>query len=242
MTSSLPIFFSLCARFVFGFLLFSPVLSDAAAPDKKSTVSRLFSESSDKVKIRSGVFLVADRKIMDAHFSKTVILMLHHDAGGSSGLIINHPTEQVLPDLLPSVEWAVPVEPIFAGGPVLRDETLTLLFRTQQAPQDMEPVFEDVYVTRKARVFARVLQDETQSKGHRLYAGYAGWSPGQLEAEQRRGDWHVLLADVDVLFDKDVRQTWSEMFARTQRRFVKKRLHLINLRPLSTGTNISKKD
>ncbi len=209
----LPIFF----RFVLGLLLFFPVLLDAASPDK-TAVSQL---SRNEIEIQGGVFLVADRKIMDVHFGKTVVLILHHDAGGSSGLVINHPTEQVLKDLLPSVEWPVPVEPIFKGGPVLRDDILTLLFRSKNTPQDMEPVFEDVYVTRKARVFAGILQDKTQSKTHRLYAGYAGWSPGQLEAERRRGDWHVLLADADVIFDEDVRQTWSEMFARTQRRSVK---------------------
>ncbi len=209
----LPIFF----RFVLGLLLFFPILLDAAPPDE-TAVSQLFP---DEVEIEGGVFLVADPKLMDVHFGKTVVLILHHDAGGSSGLVINHPTEQVLKDLLPTVEWPVPVEAIFEGGPVLRNETLTLLFRPKNTPQNMEPVFEDVYVTRKARVFAGILQDKTQSKGHRLYAGYAGWSPGQLEAEHRRGDWHVLLADAEVLFEEEVRQIWSEMFARTQRRSVK---------------------
>ncbi|VAX26616.1 hypothetical protein MNBD_NITROSPIRAE01-943 [hydrothermal vent metagenome] len=237
MRTRVLVFFSLWSHFVLVFLLCFPVLLNAAELNETAGSSQL---SRDEIEIQSGVFLVADLKIMDAHFGKTVVLILHHDAGGSSGLVINRPTEQVLKDLLPTVEWPVPVEAIFEGGPVLRDETLALLFRSKNTPQNMEPVFKDVYVTRKARVFAGILQDETQSKGHRLYAGYAGWSPGQLEAERRRGDWHVLFADVDVLFDEDVSQTWSEMFARTQRRFVKKDPQGLHFKTLSK--NIPKKD
>lgn len=174
--------------------------------------------------IQSGVFLVADRKIMDPNFGRTVVLILHHDEGGSSGLVINRPTPQTLPDLLPHVTWVVPPEPIFDGGPVLREETLTLLFRTATPSQEMNAVFEDVYVTQKARIFASLLQDETQSEVYRLFSGYAGWAPGQLQGEMRRGDWHVLAGDVDVLFEENVAQVWSKMFARSQRRFVKRAL------------------
>lgn len=200
------------------FVFFPPFLLHAMQDIENGLMQKVSTDD----EIQGGVFLVADRKIMDPNFSKTVVLILHHDAGGSSGLVINRPTRQTLPELLPNVEWVVPSEPIFDGGPVLREETLTLLFRTKTPPQALSPVFEDVYVTQKARIFAELLQDDTQSEVYRLYAGYAGWAPGQLQAEMTRGDWRVLAGDADVLFEKSTEQIWMKMFARSQRRFVKR--------------------
>jgi putative transcriptional regulator len=50
----------------------------------------------------------------------------------------------------------------------------------------------------------------------RVYVGYAGWGPGQLEAETARGSWHVLEGDADVVFDDEPASTWQRQIARTE--------------------------
>jgi len=171
--------------------------------------------------IRGGIFLVADPKIKDPNFAKTVVLILHHDEGGSSGLVINRPTEQTLPELLPNIESVAAGERLFEGGPVLREETLTLLFRSEIPPKKaMVPVFETVYVTQEARIFASILREETQAEAYRLFMGYSGWGSEQLQNEITRGDWHLVAGDADALFEADMTRIWDRMFARSQRRFV----------------------
>lgn len=198
-------------------LCFMP-LSLHAAPEDSQAPER---SAAGLDTIRGGIFLVADPKIMDPNFSKTVVLILHHDEGGSSGLVINRPTEQTLPELLPNIENVAAGERLFDGGPVLRGETLTLLFRAKTPPKVLSPVFEAVYVTQEAQVFARILRKEMQAEAYRLFTGYAGWAPEQLKNELMRGDWHLVAGDAEVLFEADAARIWDTLFARSQRRFVK---------------------
>jgi putative transcriptional regulator len=55
----------------------------------------------------------------------------------------------------------------------------------------------------------------------RVYAGYAGWAPGQLDQEFSRGDWHVLRADQEMIFEKDAVQIWPELIRRSAGRWVR---------------------
>jgi putative transcriptional regulator len=50
-----------------------------------------------------------------------------------------------------------------------------------------------------------------EGKNFRVYAGYAGWMPGQLDLEVARGDWHILQADADTIFEKELSDIWPEL-------------------------------
>jgi len=163
-----------------------------------------------------GVFLVADPKLADPRFSKMVVLLLKHDTEGTMGLIINRPTRVPLSQILPQVD----LQPqssghLFDGGPVGR-KTLTLLYRTQTPPSGASPIFSDVYASQAARVLAKQLRISGGKKGFRLYAGYAGWGTGQLRREMKRGDWHIVRADVRSLYERPAKRIWQEMFNRSQ--------------------------
>lgn len=163
-----------------------------------------------------GVFLVADPKIGDPNFKKTVILLLQHSVKGTIGLIINRPTNVPLSQILPQVDvQAQPSGSLYDGGPVDR-KTLTLLYRTQSPPNGAKPLFADVYASQAARVLAEQLRSTEENKGFRLYAGYAGWGGGQLRREMKRGDWHIVKADVPSLYERPAERVWQGMFNQSQ--------------------------
>jgi len=179
-----------------------------------------FSQPSAAVGLAAGVFLVADPELEDPSFIRTVVLLLQHDQEGAMGLVINRRTTIPLSQLLPKAEGVLDSrEHLFRGGPVSR-ETLTFLFRSNTPPKPMRPVFQDVFASREARVLADQLKKPPTSGRYHLYAGYAGWEPGQLEEEIARGDWRLAAADTEVLFEMSSPRIWEEMFTRTEQRFV----------------------
>lgn len=177
--------------------------------------------------LAKGVFIVADPRIVDPNFNQTVVLMLEHGTEGSTGLIINRPTETPLSTLLPEVESKQAfTDLLYTGGPVLKG-TLTVLFRSKSPQDRLGPIFGNVYASQEARVLADRLKASGSNNDFRLYSGYAGWSPGQLRSEMARGDWRVAEADAEIIFEKPSDLIWSEMFNRSQELMVNKTLPLL---------------
>ncbi len=163
-----------------------------------------------------GLFLVADPKISDPSFKKTVVLLLQHGKKGTMGLIINRSTALPLSQLLPKMDAvSQPVGILYDGGPVDR-ETLTLLYRSDLAASEARPIFDDVYASQEARILAEQLRLSEGRQDFRLYAGYAGWGPEQLQREMKRGDWHLVKADAASLYERPLKRIWQEMFNRSQ--------------------------
>jgi putative transcriptional regulator len=163
-----------------------------------------------------GMFLVADPKVLDPAFEKTVLLLLQNGTNGSIGLVINRSTNVPLSKLLPRVDMNRPfVDHLYDGGPVGR-KTLTLLYRTEETPKGVVPLFSNVYSSQEARVLAEQLRISEQKYNFRLYAGYASWGVGQLRREIERGDWYLVKADTTTLYKRPVKQIWQEMYHRSQ--------------------------
>src|SRR5207247_1386902 len=102
-------------------------------------------------------------------------------------------------------------ESVFFGGPVLR-ETIFALFQSRERPESPAfRVLRDVYLTMQPETVERLLARRGQR--FRLYAGFSGWAPLQLQAELARDGWYVLPASVDLLFRKDTAGLWSELLA-----------------------------
>ncbi len=208
-----------CLFFVgFSFVFFLPLLLSQA---ENLPFTRPTAQTQGLDTVTRGTFLLADPRIVDPNFSKTVVLILHHDEGGTMGLIINRSTHQPLSDLLPEEKQISPAAWVFFGGPV-SDETLTVLFRAERPPKPGVPVFENIYASQDAEVLASLLAVETPQVLFRLYAGYAGWGPGQLQSEIARGDWRLAPADADLIFKETSDRVWPEMFDRSQKRVVKR--------------------
>ncbi len=165
--------------------------------------------------LSKGKFLVASRKLGDPRFQETVVLLISHRHLGAVGLIINRPTRLSLAEAFPDVPALTKrTDALYFGGPVEGRQAL-LLIRSPGNPGESERVFDGVYVSSSMAVLSRMIDRRRTGRHFRVYAGYAGWSPGQLEREVRRGDWHVVRADAKTIFEKKAGNIWPEMILRS---------------------------
>jgi len=156
-------------------------------------------------------FLIAARGLPDPNFSHTVVLLLRYDEGGAMGVIVNRPTRVTVREVLPDVEVLGDYEgPVFFGGPVLIERMLFLL-RGDEPPADAALVAGDVYVSASRTALESLRQMAADSSQLRIFAGHAGWSPGQLDQEIADGGWHLVPARMDEVFAVDPRGVWERM-------------------------------
>ena len=162
----------------------------------------------------AGKFLVATERITDPRFRATVVLLIHYDGDGAVGLIVNRPTMVKLSSLLPGIkELRKRSDTAFIGGPVGMKQ-LFMLVRSSASPIESLPVLQGVYVSTSAKLLERVVREGGKEK-FRLYAGYSGWTTGQLEQELSRGDWRILPADAETIFDRDPALIWPDLIRRS---------------------------
>jgi putative transcriptional regulator len=160
--------------------------------------------------LAKGQFLVASRSLSDANLPKRHPPRHYHERG-AMGLIINQPTEVRLATVLPNMAGLQQrPDMVYIGGPVDRSR-MVLLIRSSSALEDAQQVRDDIYVSSSRKLFERLVDKADTGERFRVYAGYAGWAPGQLEREVARGDWHVLPTDAETVFDKAPADIWPEL-------------------------------
>jgi putative transcriptional regulator len=164
----------------------------------------------------NGLLLVAKPSLTDRNFSQTVVLVSQTEDGGTVGVIVNRPTtlklSQFLSEDLPTGNYR---EPIYFGGPVML-KALVSLFRSETPPA--APAFhvlKDVYLTMHQDNIERLLKDATAR--YRIYAGFSGWVPRQLESEMMRDGWYFLPADEATVFREKTDGLWEELVERAKR-------------------------
>ena len=163
----------------------------------------------------NGILLVAKENLRDPNFSQTVVLVTQAQDGGTVGVILNRPSGRKHP--------ASGAE-IFIGGPVMR-EVVVALFRSERAPP--APAFHvlrGIYLSMHPGNVDPLLGG-TATVRHRLYTGFSGWAPGQLESEMRQEGWYVLPASDEIVFRADTSGMWQELVeqargARTDSRII----------------------
>jgi putative transcriptional regulator len=159
-----------------------------------------------------GKFLVAGLKLADPRFQETVVLLLSHGPDGATGIIINRPTQVPLVEMLPSVQGLKGrADIVYYGGPV-EGHRMLLLIRSGKEPEESSRVFGNVYASSSKSTLESMISAHRTSKQFRVYAGYAGWFPGQLDREVSRGDWLIVRADAGSIFEKRSSEVWRELF------------------------------
>lgn len=155
---------------------------------------------------------MATPAIESGPFLRSVVFLLDHDSDGALGVIVNRPLESEVDDVLPL--WAGLVNApvcLFEGGPVAMDSALALGVIADVAPP-----------TGWRQMSGRVglvdlegpLPGDGQFAGLRVFAGYAGWAPGQLEAELDEGAWLVVDAFDADLISPQPEMLWREVLRR----------------------------
>lgn len=145
----------------------------------------------------TGQLLVAEPALLDPNFRRTVVLVCDHDEDGAFGLVLNRPTEHKLSDALEE-SFSFETE-LWQGGPVQLD-TLHFLHTHGAAIDGATEVLDGVFW---GGSFESLVAQAGTEPPARFFAGYAGWSAGQLDEELEAGGWLVHPATARTVLDPD---------------------------------------
>lgn len=161
----------------------------------------------------TGQILIAMPHMADPRFARSLVYLCAHTAEGAMGLVINRPVDNVtFPDLLRQLNitpsTSSPQNPILFGGPVETGRGFVL----HSADYVREAT---LLVDRHVGLTATldILKDIAAGHGPRrslLMLGYAGWGPGQLDAEIQANGWLTTTADESLIFDQDLDTKWDK--------------------------------
>ncbi len=176
----------------------------------------------------SGSLLIAGPGLWDPNFRRTVVLIGHHDEDGAVGIVLNRPTELEVAEAAPPLSDLVgPGERLFVGGSVQPQAAV---------------VVADFERPEHARMIAfgsiGFLPDDVDAdaigelRRARVFAGYSGWGPGQLEGELEEGSWIVERADERDVFTDEPDALWSAVLRRKGPEY-----QLVATMPLDPSTN-----
>lgn len=160
----------------------------------------------------TGIFLVATEQLENTSFAQTVILITHNSEKGAAGLAINRPSQYHLNELFPKQrELRRHPDAVFLGGPVQGD-SIFVLMRTKRPHAGMYQVARDLYFAAGLDALSHGLKNLGDKELVRAYVGFSGWAPGQLDAEIARGDWLVVHANTDIIFDENNDSVWQRLY------------------------------
>ena len=163
-----------------------------------------------------GKLLVASRELADPNFAETVILLVHYDAGGVVGLVLNRHTRLPISQVLAPFEAAKGrSDTVYLGGP-LATPTVFALLRSTEKLEQAEHVFGGVYWISTKIALENAISSRPDSGLFRVYLGYAGWSPDQLRNEVRLGGWFIFQADNETVFNANPDSLWPQMIKKTE--------------------------
>lgn len=158
----------------------------------------------------TGHLLLSNATLFDPNFRRTVVLIGHHDEEGAVGVVLNRPLDVTVDEAVPPLAALVqPGDLVYQGGPVQPEAAVVVadfedptragvvaLGSIGFLPEEADP--DDLGAIRRARVFA----------------GYSGWGPGQLEEELGEDAWLVTPALPQDVFDEEPEQLWERVVAR----------------------------
>lgn len=170
---------------------------------------------------KAGKLLVATPLLGDPNFRRTVVLIVEHETSeGTLGVVLNRPTPIPVAQVLDQwTDLASDPSVVFKGGPVAPTSALALAL----IPGTDEPLGWRALDGAPALARLGLLDLDTPPsvlapaiQSMRVYAGYAGWSPGQLEGEIDEGAWHVVSAQPGDVFVPDPESLWRAVLRRQE--------------------------
>lgn len=158
--------------------------------------------------IETGNLLVAEPFMKDPSFMRTVVLICEHRNEGSFGLVLNRKIEYTIGELMDGLETCT--LPIFYGGPV-QPNSLHFIHRCPGLITGGEPVTDKIFWGGEFDEVKELLTDNKLTENDiKFFAGYSGWSAGQLEEEMKTGSWLTTFGSSNIVFNKNENQIWKE--------------------------------
>ncbi len=159
----------------------------------------------------AGQLLLASPSLLDPNFARTVVLVGIHNDDGAMGVVLNRPSEVTIGEAAPLLEDAVgELEPVFVGGPVQPTSIVFLAEFLDPEPAGLLVLGRIGFPAPEAGI-----EDLMQSTARRrVFAGYAGWGAGQLDAEVASGDWIANAAQPEDVFSDVPADLWSTVLTR----------------------------
>lgn len=169
-------------------------------------------DMAEKSKFLKGQFLLDSGQLRGSFFQRTVVLICQHDADGAFGLVLNRAAgskvgAMVVADLPDTLKEC----PLYLGGPV-QPSALSFLHSDSFIPD--ANVLPNVNLGHSLDSLMEIGESFSASKKVRMFAGYAGWSGGQLEDELKRKAWLTYPASVELIFETPPEQLWQTVLRR----------------------------
>lgn len=156
-------------------------------------------------------FLVAMPNLADSFFSQSVVYICEHTEEGAMGVIINRPTQVMLPELLGHLNISNRSEiaintPVLFGGPVEKAQGMVLHTQPAEWKSSIE-VADNIFITTSVDVLETIGTDDGPNDAL-IMLGYAGWGQGQLEEELAENSWLTVPAHHDIIFNTPAEKRW----------------------------------
>jgi putative transcriptional regulator len=142
----------------------------------------------------TGHLLVAVPELLDPNFNQTVVLIVQHDAQGASGLVLNRASSSSIGDVLDEADLPSADQPVYVGGPV--DGPLMAIHGCVSLGE--RDVLDNLFFSIERDNIVGVVRQTLRP--FRLFGGYSGWGPQQLEGELAMGGWLIIPASAELVF------------------------------------------
>lgn len=153
--------------------------------------------------------MLSNASLFDPNFRRTVVLVAHHDEEGAMGLVLSRPSEARVVEAVPTLEGVVDDDDVvYVGGPVQPDAFMVLA-EFDDVDDAAAPIIGDV-----GFMPAESEPEDLSIRRLRVFAGYAGWGAGQLEAELAEPSWIVVRAEAGDAFAGDPDELWRSVLRR----------------------------
>jgi putative transcriptional regulator len=158
-------------------------------------------------KYLKGQLLLDSGQLNGSFFQRTVVLICQHDAEGAFGLVLNRSSGNKLGEMIVAdVPELLKDQPLYLGGPV-QLSALSFLHADNFLPN--ASILPNLDLGHSLDSLVEIGDSFSSTKKIKMFAGYAGWSPGQLEEEMKRKAWLTHPASIELVFDADPEQLWQ---------------------------------
>lgn len=162
-----------------------------------------------RIQSLKGSLILDGGRLVGSYFHRTVVLVCQHDASGAFGLVLNRPDEKPLGEVIAAeLPERLNEAILFLGGPV---QPTALSFLVSSPALLSANVMDQLRLSHDLDELIEAGRSWAPGQQLRVFAGYAGWAPGQLDDEMQRDSWLTHPASLDLVFGIEPAQLWRHI-------------------------------